>query len=207
MEPPVLFDFISAPPVRKRRGRAILRWLAQRRRRFSFFVSLSLLTHLALFGLVILLGPQTKAPVPAPSVRSRDFQAFKDSLEEYASNGATPERLANALMALTGSEIEEAFRQAPVLDYRLSDREKAGLYKMMLGKAMAEFTEGQGERPSAADLPLSHYFGGLREMPVHVDREEYRHTLITASAANGFIAGFGLESYRLAVLSLLRNYR
>lgn len=174
MEPPVLFDFISAPPVRKRRGRAILRRLARRKRHFSFFVSLSLLTHLALFGLVILLGPQTNTPVSPPSVRARDFQAFKDSLEEYASSGATPGRLANALIALTGSEIEEAFRQAPVLDYRLSDREKAGLYKMMLGKAMAEFTEGQGEGPSAADLPLSRYFGGLREMPVQVGREEYR---------------------------------
>jgi tetratricopeptide (TPR) repeat protein len=112
--------------------------------------------------------------VSPPSVRARDFQSFKDSLEEYASDGRTPERLANALMALTASEIEDAFRQAPVLDYRLTDREKAGLYKMMLGQAMAEFTEGQGESPSASDLPLSHYFGGLREMPVHADEEEYR---------------------------------
>jgi len=174
VEPPVLFDFIPAPSSHKRRGRALLRWLAQRRRHFSFFVSLSLLTHLALFGLVILLGPQTKGPVSAPSVRARDFQAFKDSLEEYASDGETPERLANALLALTASEIEEAFRQAPVLDHRLTDREKAGLYKMMLAQAMAEFTEGQGEGPSASELPLSRYFGGLREMPVQAGGEEYR---------------------------------
>lgn len=37
------------------------------------------------------------------------------------------------------------------------------------------------------------------------DREEYRRTMITASAAGGSIAGFGLKSYRLAVLSVLRN--
>jgi 3-dehydroquinate dehydratase-2 len=31
-------------------------------------------------------------------------------------------------------------------------------------------------------------------------REEYRHILITAAAAQGFISGFGLDSYELALL-------
>jgi len=34
-------------------------------------------------------------------------------------------------------------------------------------------------------------------------REEYRKTLVTATAADGFICGMGLEVYRLAVISLL----
>ncbi|MCX8079711.1 MAG: 3-dehydroquinate dehydratase [Bacteroidia bacterium] len=34
-------------------------------------------------------------------------------------------------------------------------------------------------------------------------REEYRQVLITASAAGGFIAGFGLKSYELAIHYLL----
>jgi hypothetical protein len=173
-EPPALFDFIGAPSAHKDWHRAALRWLARKRRHFSFFVFLSLIAHLALFGMVILLGPQAKTPASPVAVRARDFQAFKDALEEYASDGQTPERLANALMALTEKEVEEAFRQAPVLDYRLADREKAGMYKMMLAQAVSEFTEGQGEGPSALDLPLSHYFGGLREMPIEVPGEEYR---------------------------------
>ena len=171
--PPVLFDFIGAPLTHKDWRRAAIRWLARKRRHFSFFVMLSLIAHLALFSMVLLLGPQSKAPASAVAVRARDFQAFKDSLQEYASDAQTPERLANALMALTASDIEEAFRQAPVLDYRLTDREKAGLYKTMLGEAMAEFTEGTGEGASALDLPLSHYFGSLREMPVRDPGEEY----------------------------------
>lgn len=36
-------------------------------------------------------------------------------------------------------------------------------------------------------------------------REEFRKTLITASAADGFICGLGLDVYRLAILGLLRD--
>ncbi len=172
--PPVLFDFIGAPSAYKDWHRAAIDWLARKKRRFSFFVGLSLVAHLALFGMAILLGPLTKSPASPTAVRARDFQTFKDALQEYASDGQSPERLANALIALTEGEIEEAFRQAPVLDYRLADREKAGLYKMMLTQALSEFTEGPGEGPSALDLPLSHYFGSLREMPVETVGEEYR---------------------------------
>lgn len=36
-------------------------------------------------------------------------------------------------------------------------------------------------------------------------REEFRRTLITATSADGIICGLGLEVYRLAILSLLRD--
>lgn len=36
-------------------------------------------------------------------------------------------------------------------------------------------------------------------------REEFRKTLITTPSADGFICGFGLEGYRMAILSLLRD--
>ena len=36
-------------------------------------------------------------------------------------------------------------------------------------------------------------------------REEFRKTLITAPSADGFISGFGLDAYRLAILSFLRD--
>jgi 3-dehydroquinate dehydratase-2 len=38
-------------------------------------------------------------------------------------------------------------------------------------------------------------------------REDFRKNLVTASSADGFISGLGLEVYRLAVFSLLRNAR
>jgi 3-dehydroquinate dehydratase II len=48
-----------------------------------------------------------------------------------------------------------------------------------------------------------------RVVEVHLSqlftREEYRRNLITATAAGGFIAGFGLEGYRLAILGLLNH--
>jgi hypothetical protein len=147
--------------------------LARRRRHFSFFVFLSLLAHLALLGMVIVLGPQTKAASSPATVRARDFKTFQESLRQVAADGQTPDRLANALMGLSEKDIEEAFLQAPVLDYRLTDREKAGLYKTMLGEAMAEFREGAGEGPSALDRPLSRYFGGLRELPLKDAGEDY----------------------------------
>lgn len=50
-----------------------------------------------------------------------------------------------------------------------------------------------------------------RVIEVHLSnifsREEYRKVLITAPAASGFISGFGLEGYRLAILSLLKSQR
>ncbi|MFO7614520.1 MAG: type II 3-dehydroquinate dehydratase [Bacteroidales bacterium] len=39
------------------------------------------------------------------------------------------------------------------------------------------------------------------------NREEFRKTLITASAAGGFICGFGLEGYRMAILNFLVDCR
>ncbi len=36
-------------------------------------------------------------------------------------------------------------------------------------------------------------------------REEFRQTMITATAADGFICGLGLDVYRLAILGLLRD--
>lgn len=36
-------------------------------------------------------------------------------------------------------------------------------------------------------------------------REEFRRTLITATSADGIICGLGMEVYRLAILSLLRD--
>jgi 3-dehydroquinate dehydratase-2 len=36
-------------------------------------------------------------------------------------------------------------------------------------------------------------------------REDFRKTLITAQSADGLIIGFGLDVYRLAILSLLRD--
>ena len=48
-----------------------------------------------------------------------------------------------------------------------------------------------------------------RVVEVHLSqlftREEYRKNLITAAAAGGFIAGFGLEGYRMAILSLVNR--
>lgn len=37
-------------------------------------------------------------------------------------------------------------------------------------------------------------------------REDFRKILITAQSADGFICGFGLEGYRLAILSLLKDH-
>lgn len=133
--------------------------------RFSLFIVLSFLCHLALFGLVLVLGPEG-GDVPSPSAaRARDLDAFREALRVAASDGAVPVRLANALIGLSEEEIYEAFRQTPVLDSRLTGREKAGLYKKMFAEATADLTEGTGGR-TALDEPLSRYFAGLREVPL-----------------------------------------
>ncbi|RPJ02275.1 MAG: hypothetical protein EHM31_03475, partial [Candidatus Aminicenantes bacterium] len=83
----------------------------------------------------------------------------------YSISGYTPDRLANALAALTEEDIKVAFAKAPKLDDRLTGLERGGLYKMMIAEAMSDFKEGAGEG-SALDLPLSQYFKSLREMPL-----------------------------------------
>ena len=37
-------------------------------------------------------------------------------------------------------------------------------------------------------------------------REEFRKNLVTATSADGFISGLGLEVYRLAIISLLQGH-
>ena len=48
-----------------------------------------------------------------------------------------------------------------------------------------------------------------RIIEVHISqvfaREDFRKTLVTAQSADGFISGLGLDVYRLAVLSLLKD--
>jgi 3-dehydroquinate dehydratase-2 len=48
-----------------------------------------------------------------------------------------------------------------------------------------------------------------RIVEVHIsqvfNREDFRKNLVTATAADGLISGFGLEVYRLAILSFLRD--
>lgn len=173
---PALFEFIGPPPVPGRWRQAGLAWLERKRRHFSFFVLLSLLAHLTLFGMVILLVPRSETAAASAASRAKDLQAFRESLREYAADGRTPERLANALLALTEEEIEEAFRQAPVLDYRLSDREKAGWYEQLFREASAEFTAAAGKGRPVPEPPLSLYFGRLKDMPVRDPGED--HTLV-----------------------------
>jgi 3-dehydroquinate dehydratase-2 len=36
-----------------------------------------------------------------------------------------------------------------------------------------------------------------------LSREEFRHTSVISGVVNGTIAGFGLDSYRLAILALI----
>ncbi len=48
-----------------------------------------------------------------------------------------------------------------------------------------------------------------RIIEVHISqvfaREDFRKTLVTATSADGFICGLGLDVYRLAILSFLRD--
>jgi hypothetical protein len=218
---PVLFDFIGPPPIHKGWRRAGLDWLSGKRRHFSFFVVLSFIAHLALFGMVILLGPKPETATPSAASRAKDFQAFKESLREYASDGRTPERLANALLALTEEDIEKAFRQAPVLDYRMSDREKAGWYEQLFREASAEFSRIAGEGRPARELSLSRYFGRLKDMPVRDPGEDqtlvriddplgesarlYRLSKERAKALDSLIAPDGTPKDRSAEVDLLNE--
>ena len=50
---------------------------------------------------------------------------------------------------------------------------------------------------------------GSRLIEVHISnphaREEFRHKSVISGVANGVIAGFGIDSYRLALMSLAGN--
>ncbi|MFD1713609.1 type II 3-dehydroquinate dehydratase [Amnibacterium flavum] len=51
--------------------------------------------------------------------------------------------------------------------------------------------------------------GGVPVVEIHLSnphaREEFRHTSVVSGVATGVIAGFGVESYRLALQALLRR--
>ncbi|MDT0164768.1 type II 3-dehydroquinate dehydratase [Actinotalea sp. AC32] len=58
-------------------------------------------------------------------------------------------------------------------------------------------------RDAAAQVPTA----GLPLVEVHISnpaaREQFRHTSVVSAVATGTIAGFGLDSYRLALTSLV----
>jgi 3-dehydroquinate dehydratase-2 len=59
------------------------------------------------------------------------------------------------------------------------------------------------------DACAAHTASGNKLIEVHISnphsREEFRHTSVISSVATGVIAGFGLESYSLAVSALTAN--
>jgi hypothetical protein len=162
---PTLFDFIGMPSPLRRHARSLLSWLAQRMERFSFFVILSFLAHIALFSFIVVLTPATGGVPPSPAAsQGRDFEIFRRSIREFADRHLDSEKLARILTTATDEDIYEAFVKAPKLDARLTDRERDSVYRMMVSEALADSKERSGER-SALDVPLSEYFRGLREMP------------------------------------------
>jgi 3-dehydroquinate dehydratase-2 len=52
---------------------------------------------------------------------------------------------------------------------------------------------------------------GINLIEVHISnphaREEFRHASVISAVASGVIAGFGQDSYRLALSQLTRSYR
>lgn len=169
---PRLFDFFNMPPAHKRRGPAGFTWLIRKRRNFTFFVFLSLVAHLALLGMFIILGPEEKAPLSHAASQAQDFQLFREALQEYAVDGNTPKSFLNILTEVSEEDLSYAYYYSPKLDDRLTNREKVGLYKMMVAKAMADLKERTGEQ-SALDLPVSQYFKSLRETPLADPSEDF----------------------------------
>jgi hypothetical protein len=161
---PELFDFLKIRTP-KRQYEGFFRWLIGMRRHFYFFVILSLFAHLALFCMAIILSPKAEAPVSSAALRAQDFQAFREALQEYALDGKPPQRFLNALSTVSEEDFSRAYYYTPKLDDRLTEREKVGLYRMMISEAVAHFKEGEGGQ-SALDLPVSQYFKSLREIPV-----------------------------------------
>jgi hypothetical protein len=167
---PALFDFIGFPSSHKRTLGALLAWLAQKKERFSFFVILSFLAHVALFSFIVVFGPSHPAPSSPAMSQARHFEAFRKALRTFAERRVDTDRLAGILARATDQDIYDAFTNTPKLDDRLNPQERDAVYKMMVSAALADFKERTGDR-SALDVPLSEYFKDLRELP-RVDPSE-----------------------------------
>jgi 3-dehydroquinate dehydratase-2 len=124
-----------------------------------------------------------------------------------------PEVYGNATLADIGVQLEASTPEDVVIELRQTDDE--GELIRWLHEAVerrvpvvlnpAAFTHySYGLRDAAAQLKQA----GVPLVEVHLTnphaREAFRHTSVISAVASGVIAGFGADSYRLAVDWLLR---
>jgi hypothetical protein len=159
--PAALFDFFDRPPAYKLAARRIADFLRRNAGRFSFAVIISAAAHIAFCG-VVLISSAVKSKTLASLAPSDDLQAFRQALRELSASPGSPAEMAKILSTITEGDFNDALRETPELDSRLTTQEKAKIFKAVVSEALTKLGERKGER-SALDVPLSDLLGGLRD--------------------------------------------
>jgi hypothetical protein len=154
--PSTLFDFFDRPPAYKLGARRLAAFLRRHAGRFSFAVIASAAAHIAVCGLLLM----EYRPRPAPAA-SNDFQAFREALRELSASPENRLAAARLLSRVTQDEFENALREGPSLDSRLTIQEKTKILQAVMSEALTKLKKRKGEE-SALDVPLSDLLGGLR---------------------------------------------
>jgi hypothetical protein len=158
--PSALFDFFDKPPAYKLAARRIADFLRRNAGRFSFAVIISAAAHVAFCG-VLLISSAIKSKTPPGLAPSDDLQAFRQALRELSASPGSPAEMAKILSTITEDDFNDALRDTPELDSRLTAQEKAKIFKSVVSEALTKLGERKGDR-SALDVPLSGLLGGLR---------------------------------------------
>jgi hypothetical protein len=159
--PAALFDFFDRPSAYKLAARRIAEFLRRNAGRFSFAVIASAAAHVAFCG-VLLISSAIKNKTQASLAPSDDLQAFRQALRELSASPGSSAEMAKILSTITEDDFNDALRETPELDSRLTAQEKAKIFKAVVSEALTKLGERKGER-SALDVPLSDLLGGLRE--------------------------------------------
>ncbi|MCX6567822.1 MAG: hypothetical protein NT147_02060 [Candidatus Aminicenantes bacterium] len=150
--PDDLFDFMRGHSHAKEALTRILRWAGRIKERLTPFIALSIALHITVFVLLAISQSSTRDPQTAAAGRDDNSRVMRLAMESLRLDAKEDAILSEALASLTEEDFKEIMERTPVLDPRLDQRERTGIFRSLMKESLDHLGDREGGR-SALDTP------------------------------------------------------
>jgi hypothetical protein len=150
--PDELFDFMRGHSHAKEALARILRRVGRIKERLTPFIALSIALHITVFVLLAISQSYTRDPQAAAAGRDENSRVIRLAMESLRLDAKEDAILSEALASLKEEDIEEIMERTPVLDPRLDQRERTGIFRSLMKESLDHLVDREGGR-SALDTP------------------------------------------------------
>ena len=150
--PDDLFDFMRDHSHAKEALTRILRWVGRIQERLTPFIVLSIALHITVFVLLAISRSSTRDPQTAAADRDDNSRVMRLAMEGLRLDAKEDAILSEALANLTEEDFKQIMERTPVLDPRLDQRERTGIFRSLMKESLDHLGIREGSR-SALDTP------------------------------------------------------